>query len=31
LDGCLRHRCTYDETTAWGHRSELDRPTASAA
>lgn len=31
LDGCLRHRCTYDETTAWGHRSELDRPAASAA
>lgn len=31
LDGCLRHRCTYDETTAWGHRSELDRPAAAAA
>jgi transposase len=21
LDGCLRHRTTYDETTAWQHRS----------
>ena len=21
LDGCLRHRTTYDETTAWAHRS----------
>ncbi len=21
LDGCLRHRCCYDETVAWGHRS----------
>ena len=31
LDGCLRHRCTYDETTAWGHRAQLDQPTASAA
>ena len=20
LDGCLRHRALYDETTAWGHR-----------
>lgn len=20
LDGCLRHRCAYDETVAWGHR-----------
>lgn len=31
LDGCLRHRCTYDENTAWGHRTQLDRPVASAA
>jgi len=31
LDGCLRHRCTYDETTAWGHRAQLDHSTASAA
>lgn len=31
LDGCLRHRCTYDEITAWGHRAELDRPTQTAA
>jgi transposase len=30
-DGCLRHRCSYDETIAWGHRSELDHPAASAA
>ena len=22
LDGCLRHRTTYDETTAWAHRTE---------
>jgi transposase len=22
LDGCLRHRTTYDEATAWRHRSE---------
>jgi transposase len=22
LDGCLRHRTTYDETTAWTHRTE---------
>jgi transposase len=21
LDGCLRKRCAYDETVAWGHRS----------
>jgi hypothetical protein len=21
LDGCLRHRTTYDEATAWGHRT----------
>lgn len=21
LDGCLRHRATYDETIAWAHRS----------
>jgi transposase len=21
LDGCLRHRTTYDETTAWAHRT----------
>lgn len=21
LDGCLRHRCEYDEDTAWGHRT----------
>jgi hypothetical protein len=20
LDGCLRHRTTYDEQVAWGHR-----------
>jgi len=20
LDGCLRHRTTYDEATAWAHR-----------
>jgi hypothetical protein len=20
LDGCLRHRSTYDEATAWAHR-----------
>jgi hypothetical protein len=25
LDGCLRKRCLYDETVAWGHRS----PTAA--
>jgi len=31
LDGCLRHRCNYDETVAWGHRCELDHPAASAA
>lgn len=22
LDGCLRHRTTYDETTAWAHRQQ---------
>jgi hypothetical protein len=22
LDGCLRHRTTYDETTAWPHRTQ---------
>ena len=22
LDGCLRHRTTYNETTAWKHRNE---------
>jgi hypothetical protein len=21
LDGCLRHRTTYNETTAWAHRT----------
>jgi hypothetical protein len=21
LDGCLRHRSTYNETTAWAHRT----------
>jgi transposase len=23
LDGCLRHRTTYDETTAWAHRATV--------
>ncbi|HEY7104125.1 MAG TPA: IS110 family transposase, partial [Mycobacteriales bacterium] len=23
LDGCLRHRRLYDETTAWAHRETL--------
>lgn len=23
LDGCLRHRTTYDESTAWSHRTNL--------
>jgi hypothetical protein len=22
LDGCLRHRTTYDETIAWAHRTQ---------
>jgi transposase len=29
LDGCLRHRCLYDEHRAWGHR--LAQPDTAAA
>jgi hypothetical protein len=25
LHGCLRHRTTYDEQTAWGHRQKEDK------
>ena len=24
LHGCLRHRCRYDENTAWAHRIDSD-------
>jgi transposase len=29
LDGCLRHRCAYDETIAWGHRSSTQTNAAA--
>ncbi|MDQ3973786.1 MAG: transposase, partial [Actinomycetota bacterium] len=28
LHGCLRHRCLYDENTAWGHRQTHQRAAA---
>ena len=28
LDGCLRHRCLYDEDVAWAHRSEAKAKAA---
>lgn len=28
LDGCLRHRCLYDERVAWSHRSAADAKAA---
>jgi len=28
LDGCLRHRCLYDEQVAWSHRSAADAKAA---
>ena len=30
LDGCLRHRTTYDEATAWAHRTATGRLTRYA-
>jgi hypothetical protein len=30
LDGCLRHRCEYDERIAWGHRSSATTTSAAA-
>ena len=31
LDGCLRHRCTYDEQVAWATPSQEDRVGRNAA
>jgi hypothetical protein len=29
LHGCIRHRRTYDEHTAWAHHLDIDRPALS--